>query len=296
MEVRLSMVNLVALLVNKWNATSSGKPNVILPQDVVRNLGTSMELRSEDDIKDTVLLISNFTMAANFKGDRSTNELLQLMLNGLADERLGNYWSKSFQALLTPSQILCRENFAMIRPLHKQRLFGICVPTIVDRFKASTNRAVKINYLVALSGVLKWIPSEIVLPEIDTLLPLLLQSLEAPGNGVKLASIEVLLVAIKESPTAVESHIQGIIKRLINSFHNTFEKASNCAPAVRAKALICMAAIPAHIRLTVVLPYKRVVLKELGTAVNDPKRKVRTEAVDCQMAWWNLAEPTDEDE
>jgi len=299
------MIYLVALLANKWNATATtttttsmdpnNTPMDILPQDLIENMVRNLDTSPAISARNILELATVFIKAVNFKGDRCVSSLLDIFFGGLTSKTWGNEIAAHFRHLLSPSDVLCKENFAVIRPLHKQRLFGKCVPIIVKDFKTSTDQNTKINYLVALAGILKYMPSEIVIPEIVTLLPLLLQSLETPGNNVKAASIDVLSVAIIESPAAVEDHIQGIIKRLIGTFHNTVDEPSGSSAAVRAKALVCMAAIPKYLRLTVVLPYKRMVLQKLGIAVNDVKRKVRTEAVDCQMAWWNLAEPADED-
>src|SRR5207244_2983631 len=88
---------------------------------------------------------------------------------------------------------------------------------ISERFKTSQSSVEKENYLIALSGILASVPSEIVMPELPTLLPLLLQSLDIADQMVKIATLETIAVVISSNPAAlVESgHIPALVKRLI---------------------------------------------------------------------------------
>ena len=85
---------------------------------------------------------------------------------------------------LRQNEILSKENGASIRLLAKQKAFNTCVPTIAQDFRKA-DTAIKPNYLIALSGILKHMPTEVIVSEIDTLLPLLLQSLDLEDSDVK---------------------------------------------------------------------------------------------------------------
>ncbi|KAI9746131.1 MAG: hypothetical protein M1818_000812 [Claussenomyces sp. TS43310] len=304
---RHAMQNYVALLVNKHNATVPGtsSPEQMMPQEYI--ISTISNILEDDkpaksvQLQNKLQLIFTFTMAANLKGDRITSRLLDSLIQSLEHPDLGSRFASHFERLLAPSLIITESNHALIRRLNKQRLFSTCVPRIVQLFKTSANAKIKSNCLVALAGILKHIPSDIVLPHIESLLPLLLQTLKLKelgrdGNSVKSASIEVLRIAINQSSSAAEEHIQSVISALTKTWFNSLEKPSTSSADLRANALQCMAAIPRPLRDIITLPYKVSVLRDLEEgAVGDPKRRVRTEAVDCRAAWSNLAELAGDD-
>ena len=55
------------------------------------------------------------------------------------------------------------------------------------------------------------------MPEVESLLPLLLQSLDLEDSEVKAATIYTLTVVSRESPNAVEGHTSSVINRLLKS-------------------------------------------------------------------------------
>lgn len=144
----------------------------------------------------------------------STDKTLDQLLNLLRDPSYGSAAARGFGLLLAPDEVLTKENGAIIRLLVKQKVFNICAGRIATLFR-SADTAVKPNYLIALSGLLRHIPSEVIMPEIDTLLPLLLQSLDLQEAEVKIATVETLTVIAHENPKAVEGHISSLISRLL---------------------------------------------------------------------------------
>ena len=59
---------------------------------------------------------------------------------------------------------------------------------------------------------------------------------------------------------------------------------------VRHTALRCLRVFPGKVKDSALLPYKTVVTRRLMTVLDDPKRRVRKEAVDCRAAWFNMDE------
>lgn len=55
---------------------------------------------------------------------------------------------------------------------------------------------------------------------------------------------------------------------------------------LRIASLNFLAVLPAHIPYTTLHPQKATILKELGKAVDDPRRDVRRAAVDCRSKWF----------
>lgn len=157
--------------------------------------------------------------------------------------------------------------------------------------KSQNDAGAKPNFLIALSNILRAVPSSIVTPELAHLLPLLLQSIDLADVGVKEATIETLHITISESAGSLKVHVSSVIKGLL-SVSKGNASAGN-PPRVRIKALRCLRAFPGALRCELLLPHKADVLKKLLVVLDDPKRTVRKEAVDCRVKWWALDEPSD---
>ena len=241
-----------------------------------------------------------------------TNQYLEGLVT-LLDSRYRPEFSKQaaalFRIILAPDDVISKSNFAQIRLLAPQRVFQVLTPLIAQRFRDKTTAIEKENHLVALSGILSTVPSEIVVPELPTLLPLLLQSLDLADQTVKIATLETLAVVIANNPSALEEsgHIPALAKRLITAA--SIPKASNTKiapvqnlPRTRRLATRCITLMPKYItgsgsRANPLLALKREVLQGLMTVLDDPKRDVRKEAVDARAAWLrNVDDPVDDDD
>jgi len=215
-----------------------------------------------------------------------TEEVLERLLSLLPNAHYGLASGRGFGLLLAPDEILSKENGAVIRLLAKQKVFNICVPSIAKDFR-NAEISIKPNYLIALSGILKHMPTEVIMSEIDTLLPLLLQSLDLEDSDVKAATIQSLTVVSQESPKAVEGHMGSLVSRLLKS---AADPQLNTA-SVRHNALRCLRIFPGRVKESTLLPYKDNVTRGLLGILDDPKRHVRKEAVECRAAWFNMDEP-----
>ena len=194
--------------------------------------------------------------------------------------------------LLGPDDILTKENHCTISALYKQRTFSQTVPVISTATKEA-DPVVKSNYLIALSGVLRWLPYTVIESSLGSLVPLLLQSLdlqEQSSQDVKAATLAILIDMIAQSPSSLSEHASSIIARLL---------ACTATPAntveVRKGALKCLSLLPTQFKMEIVVPFRRQVVKRLLLSLDDRKRVVRAEAVKCRTAWLGLEEE-DEDE
>ncbi|KAL8791067.1 MAG: hypothetical protein Q9213_000274 [Squamulea squamosa] len=215
-----------------------------------------------------------------------TQDVLDHVLGLLSDKTYGSASARGFGLLLAPDEIISKQYGAKIRLLAKQKVFSICIPRIAADFKAA-EASTKPNYLVALAGILKDVPTEVTMTEIATLLPLLLQSLDLPDQQVKAATIENLVVISQESPAAVEGHVLSLINRLLQAA----SKPSENIAQVRFNALRCLQIFPGRIKDSVLLPYRPGLIRSLLKVLDDPKRHVRKMAVECRIAWTNMGEP-----
>ncbi|KAL9123020.1 MAG: hypothetical protein Q9187_000434 [Circinaria calcarea] len=216
-------------------------------------------------------------------------KVLERLLDMLTHKSHGAAAARGFGLLLLPDEVISKENGAIIRLLAKQKVFSLCAPAIERAFRAA-DLSTKSNYLVALSGILRHTPTEVLLPEIETLLPLLLQSLDLEDQVVKAATIETLTVVGHESPRAVEGHVGSLVSRLLKS---AADPRANI-PKVRLNALRCLRVFPGKVKESTLLPFKQAVTRGMMTILDDPKRDVRKGAVECRAAWLNLDEPSED--
>ncbi len=212
--------------------------------------------------------------------------------------------ASGFGTILAPDEIVSKTNNAQIRLLAPQRVFGTLVPLISSRFRESSNSLEKENCLVALSGIISNVPSELVLPELPVLLPLLLQSLDLPDQpAVKIATLETLAVIVTTSPAALEEsgHVAALSKRLVTTATVKPANGVISPPRVRQLAVRCIFLMPGHIvgggsRPNPLLALKGEILVGLRRVLDDPKRDVRREAVDARAAWLRNVDDVQDDD
>lgn len=215
-----------------------------------------------------------------------TDQILESLLSLLSARECGIACARGFGLLLAPDEVLSKGNGAKIRLLAKQKVFNICVPSLAKEYRTAKPTA-KSNYLIALSGILKHMPTEVVMSDIDAILPLLLQSLDLEDPDVKAATIQTLAVVSQENPGAVEGHVGSLVSRLLICL--TFTKINSAN--VRHNALRCLRTFPGRVKGSTLLPYKDQVTIGLLDVLDDPKRHVRKEAVECRATWFNMDEP-----
>jgi DNA repair/transcription protein MET18/MMS19 len=211
---RLAILRTISLLVNKWPLYGQSSP-----PEVFRQLVGS-ETPPEDLINGGLRILFWLNKALLLRASPISTSYTLFLLDYLKDTKHGRHTARAFAILLSDDELLSRPNYAVIRLLHKQRLFVYCLPKIADGFQAASP-AIKQNYLIALSSILRHVPSAVIMPSLDTLLPLLLQSLDLDDPDVKAATIHTLSVTVSESPEAIASHASSVIARLLSAANST---------------------------------------------------------------------------
>lgn len=311
--IRNAILRQIGLLINKFFTTEQtsyaaellwDKDALLLEALLLDGSGDLIKARggTENSIRTTFWISKSLVLRL-----AQTEKVLDRLLALLSIPNHGLHCARGFGLLLAPDEALSKENGAQIRLLAKQRVFNFCVPKIAKGFRAA-DTSLKSNYLIALSGILKYVPTDILMTEIETLLPLLLQSLDLNDQEVKAATIESIIVISQESPSAIEGHISSLINRLLKSAEsrNTTtttiadkqqqtqrQQAENTAK-VRLNALRCLWIFPGRVKDSALLPFRDGVVRSLWEVLDDRKRDVRKAAVECRAAWLNLDEP-DED-
>ena len=246
----------------------------------------SLDVRIEFAIS-KALVLRNSRLATG----RISN-LLQLLPNDIHGPSI----ARGFSAILAPDEFLTHENHCRISKLHQQKLFSLTVPVIATSYRKAPDSAKK-NYLVALSGILHWVPYPIIAPELPSLVPLLLQSIDATSSSstldtpLRAGAIHTLMSVLAHNPDAVAEHANSLASRLLAAARP--EGAKNEA-SVRVVALSCLALLPAKLRRETVMPFRMQVVKQLTGALDDAKRSVRREAVRCRVAWIGLDDGAEE--
>ncbi len=240
--------------------------------------------------------ISIRVVFAMFKGlvlrnSTAISEIYPQLLSALSDPTNGRNIAHGFSTLLQPDEVLTKANHCIVSALHKQKIFLILVPPLSKGFRQAEATS-KPNYLVALSGLLRWIPYNVLEPQLKSLNPLLLQMLDIQGEDeVKAGTIDTLISIQNSNPKAIEEHCGSLISRLVN-----VSAGKSNPPNVREKALQCLSLVAVQQRREIVLPFRKSVVKKLVAALDAGRRSVRAEAVRCTSKWLELDEAGDDEE
>lgn len=250
----------------------------------------------------------------------TTTQVLTSLLSlvSSSDESTSTTSARGFSILLSDDDILSATNGANIRLLTKQRVFTTITPLISSRIREvnttgpNVPQHIKPAHLTALSGILSTIPSTLVMPELPTLLPLLLQSLDlqtAESIAVRTATLETLAVIIRENGVAVideAGHVQSLVTRLLNTTTSPSDRGPVNSLRLRVDALKCLfllaqtpsanVSVSRAGKLSPLLPVKNQVLRSLRFVLDDPKRDVRKAAVDARAAWLTSVDDADDED
>uniref|UniRef100_A0A8C5KTA4 MMS19 nucleotide excision repair protein n=1 Tax=Jaculus jaculus TaxID=51337 RepID=A0A8C5KTA4_JACJA len=201
----------------------------------------------------------------------------------LSDPELGPAAADGFSLLMSDcTDVLTRAGHADVRIMFRQRFFTDNVPALVQGFHAAP-QGVKPNYLKGLSHVLNRLPKPVLLPELPTLLSLLLEALSCPDSVVQLSTLNCLQPLLLEAPQVMSLHVDTLVTKFLNL-------SSSPSMAVRIAALQCMHALT-RLPTPVLLPYKPQVIRALAKPLDDKKRLVRKEAVSARGEWFLLGSP-----
>lgn len=339
--IQLAILRHVALMVNKFLPTS-GLP---LASEIFNSL---LPPHSEDAnlTPETIKTLFWLSKALILRLAPSTTDILSSLLSLLSssDKVTSETSARGFAIILSSDDVLSTQNGANIRLLSKQRVFSTVVPIISSKIREVNTAGggdspspphIKPAYLTALSGILSAIPPSLVMPELPTLLPLLLQSLdleEAGSQAVKAATLQTLSVIIRDNGVGVideSGHVNDLVRRLLKTATyvpgpakaETTPAAAAAVPGTRNSAklreqalrclyLLAVSSQPTDLaaaaatktgggggKLSPLLPVKSHVLRSLRLILDDPKRDVRKAAVDAKGAWLRkVSDAPDEDD
>ena len=284
--VKVACLQQLSLVVNKFVPASELKTSVIPLLTSQSGLLSSISTNPT-----SIQIIFAILKALIFRNAPGLNEIFPALTSTLREAQTGTAVAHGFATLLQPDEILSKENHCTISALHRQKAFSMLVPDITTGFRTA-DAAAKKNYLIALAGIIRSLPYAVLEPQLSTLTPLLLQTLDISGEeDVKAGTIDTLIVVLAENAKPLEEHTSSLISRLLNCSSSKSNSAT-----VRAKALTCLASSVAKLRRELVIPYRKQVIKRLTAPLDDKKRAVRLEAVKCRAKWIELDEAGDDDD
>ncbi|MCJ1479699.1 hypothetical protein MMC13_008385 [Lambiella insularis] len=206
--IRQSLLQHIALLVNKFvrNDSLESVTNVLWEP--------STGLLEKPILSYGSIRVSFWIAKALVLRLATADKILHHLLELLTHDTYGTAAARGFALLLAPDEIVAKENGAVIRLLATQKVFNHCIREISVAFRLAEPR-MRSNYLIALAGILRYTATEVMMPELMTLLPLLLQSLDLEDQDVKAASIKTLTAISQRRPEAAQEHVSSIISRLL---------------------------------------------------------------------------------
>ncbi|GAA5820973.1 hypothetical protein JCM3770_006154 [Rhodotorula araucariae] len=284
----IQFVAVVHLLANSVNKRAQDIPEFV-DQDLPAFFETHVASSSSPESTRRVALRVWAWVAKGLilRSDQRGYAMVDRVLALFHDPALGRAAAASLGVLAEEKDgVLGKENFAVIRLLYKQRFFTFLLPKLVSSYK-ETMGADQAVFLAALASLLQHLPKQLALTELPKLLPLLITSLDLPDASLRANVLDALGTLIAEVPGELENAIGGIVGKVLRGLGG--ETATAQGPAavqLRLASLQFLGVLPTHIPYLALHGQKTTVLKELGRAVDDPRRDVRRAAVECRSRWF----------
>ncbi|XP_029540459.1 MMS19 nucleotide excision repair protein homolog isoform X3 [Oncorhynchus nerka] len=201
----------------------------------------------------------------------------------LSDPELGWLAADGFSLLMSDSpDVLNRGSHADVRIMYRQRFFTENSAKLVEGFNAAVQEK-KSGYLKALSHIVNNLPRQVQLTELPALLPLLLEALSCPDQGVQVSTLSCLQPVLLDPPSALIAQLEVLVGR-------TLALTTSPTMKVRIASLRCIHALsrfPEH----KIMPFRARVLRALAAPLDDHKRVVRSEAAVARNEWFLLGSP-----
>uniref|UniRef100_A0A8C8FY82 MMS19 nucleotide excision repair protein n=1 Tax=Oncorhynchus tshawytscha TaxID=74940 RepID=A0A8C8FY82_ONCTS len=195
----------------------------------------------------------------------------------LSDPELGWLAADGFSLLMSDSpDVLNRGSHADVRMMYRQRFFTENSAKLVEGFNAAVQEK-KSGYLKALSHIVNNLPRQVQLTELPALLPLLLEALLCPDQGVQVSTLSCLQPVLLDPPSALITQLEVLVGR-------TLALTTSPTMKVRIASLRCIHALsrfPEH----EIMPFRARVLRALAAPLDDHKRVVRSEAAVARNEW-----------
>ncbi|GAA5841768.1 hypothetical protein JCM9279_003101 [Rhodotorula babjevae] len=284
----IQLVAVLHLLANSVNKRAQDVPD-FLEQDLPAFFDAHVAPASSPDVTRRTALRVWIWAAKGLivRSDARGYAMVERVLALFHDETLGRTAAASLGAIAEEKDgVLAKDNFAVIRLLYKQRFFTFLLPKLVNSYKEATGPGQTV-YLAALSSLLQHLPKQLALTELPKLIPLLITSLDLPDASLRANVLDALSTLVAEVPAELDNAISGIVAKVLRGLSGeTATAQGRAAVHLRLSSLAFLSVLPAHVPYLSLHGQKATVLKELGRAIDDPRRDVRRAAVDARSRWF----------
>jgi DNA repair/transcription protein MET18/MMS19 len=307
----LSAIQCYASTINKQNADPSltQAVNDILINTFLRQVtDTSVDNRRRETAwMAAIWIMKALFMRAHPTSSKLANQLCSLLSVRESSATLAMLVAAGFNTVLSDSDnVLNKASHAIINPLYKQRFFAMSLPHVMKQFKelspqspsTPTSAAAKLKethemngdstqqqqqqqqevLLTALANMHKHIPKSVLLANINTTLPLLVQSLNSSNADLRISTLTIITRLIREDVKTISPYLKILIPVLTQLL--TYKARMT----VRLSAISCLDALT-QLPYNEVYPYKEYVIKALQQPLDDHKRTVRQAAVKTRGEW-----------
>ncbi|KAL9654264.1 hypothetical protein ABK040_010296 [Willaertia magna] len=182
---------------------------------------------------------------------------------------------------------LHKNNYANYQVLYKQRFFTVNIKVLLDNIKTSDRPDIIGSILLAVSHLIHNVSTNVILSEVNNIFPIVLRFLES--MEISDANTELLYAAVKTTNTLLTDaksemvyHLDSIIPLLLQIA--TYPKSQ----AVRLLAIQSLRELTNGFEYSHIHPFKKIIIKGLEPCLDDKKRNVRKEAVECRNDFFVL--------
>ncbi|KYQ93184.1 putative DNA repair and transcription protein [Tieghemostelium lacteum] len=293
-EITISCCKSISSIINRQS--TSNNDNISLLMNNLLKIIQSNEESLDKKLKSLNLFIwitKGLVVCGNSKGIEYGNILVDLISKLSSFTILTEKISKSFDVILyQDDNILNQHSGSIINILYQQKFFTLIYPKLLQEFKtlkssstpsSTNNNNIISNYLISISNLLKNIPREVLLNELNEILPIVLQSLDSLDQPELLSSsLQTLKMLLKETPNSLVNHLNSLITTLL--------LISTTSPLMtnRCLALEILNDIALTCSYQQTFPFQNQVTNGLLSTLDDHKRLVRKEATKCRNNWFIL--------
>ncbi|CAE6485127.1 unnamed protein product [Rhizoctonia solani] len=224
----------------------------------------------------------------HIKGEECINKVFSLFDDPLIGRDAGKLVG---EIALNNDGVLTKKNYATVRLFALQKLCTWLLPKVISGYKESKDSQLQDAHLVALASLIKAVPKATYADQLSILMPILLRGLNLKDAELRVNIFETLLQVARDtadlgaiSTGPLAEHAGSLVKATLSNSQDP-EEAS---PRVQIYALRLLATLPSALRYDVLHPYKNDVIRKLGSALDDRRRAVRKEAVDCRSIWFQF--------
>jgi DNA repair/transcription protein MET18/MMS19 len=295
------------------------------PDDMQVDQSANDQRRRQRAVRVWLSVSRAFLVKNSKQAEGMVKKVIDILSDEKAGEGVLNESARRIGSLLREDNVLCKANDTIIRLLFKQRFVTFILPKLLDGHKRSQSASKQLQnvHLIAICSLLPNLPRAMLMDKLKDLFPLLILALDIADDGVVQSSAAQVITlaatsgrrlrdeailngkaatALGHAPSQaaidnasgrnsldlVQEHLNAIVKRILAIV--VIQSKAN--PSTKIAALRCLGAIAATVEYTSLHPHKAAVLRALGNhrgqGIDDARRDVRLEAVDCRDAWFRL--------